>query len=59
MHPNEGDTIIYTLTLTNNGPAQATNLSITDLLPAGVTYVSDDGAGGLYIVAQDYGRSEH
>ncbi len=43
--PNEGDTIIYTLTLTNNGPAQATNLSITDLLPAGVTYVSDDGAG--------------
>ncbi len=35
------------LTLTNNGPAQATNLSITDLLPAGVTYVSDDGAGGL------------
>ena len=43
--PNEGDTIIYTLTLTNNGPAQATNLSITDLLPAGITYVSDDGAG--------------
>ena len=55
--PNEGDTIIYTLTLTNNGPAQATNLSITDLLPAGVTYVSDDG-GALIIVAQDYGRSE-
>ena len=46
--PNEGDTIIYTLTLTNNGPAQATNLSITDLLPAGVTYVSDDGAGAYY-----------
>ena len=45
--PNEGDTIIYTLTLTNNGPAQATNLSITDLLPAGVTYVSDDGGGSL------------
>ena len=43
--PNEGDTIIYTLTLTNNGLAQVTNLSITDLLPAGVTYVSDDGAG--------------
>ena len=43
--PDEGDTIIYTLTLTNNGPAQATNLSITDQLPAGVTYVSDDGAG--------------
>ncbi|MGB5462166.1 MAG: DUF11 domain-containing protein, partial [Aureibaculum sp.] len=43
--PNEGDTIIYTLTLTNNGPAQATNLILTDQLPAGVTYVSDDGAG--------------
>ena len=56
--PNEGDTIIYTLTLTNNGPAQATNLSITDQLPAGVTYVSDDGAGA-YVSVQDYGRSEH
>jgi uncharacterized repeat protein (TIGR01451 family) len=43
--PDEGQTITYTITLTNNGPIQATTVSITDLLPAGVTYSSDDGAG--------------
>ena len=31
--------------MTNNGPATATNLAVTDHLPTGVTYVSDDGAG--------------
>ncbi len=45
--PNEGDTITYTLAVTNNGPSDATNVSLTDLLPAGVTYVSDD-QGGAY-----------
>ncbi len=35
--PAEGDTILYTITVTNNGPAQATNVSIDDVLPAGVT----------------------
>jgi len=43
--PQEGDTIVYTLTLTNNGPRNAAQLEVTDALPAGVTYVSDDGAG--------------
>ena len=43
--PNEGDTVTYTITVTNNGPAQATNVVLTDVLPAGVTYVSDTGAG--------------
>jgi len=43
--PQEGDSIIYTLTLTNNGPRNAAQLEVTDVLPAGVTYVSDDGAG--------------
>ncbi|WP_298535077.1 proprotein convertase P-domain-containing protein, partial [uncultured Algibacter sp.] len=42
--PNEGDTIIYSLSVTNNGTVQATNVSITDILPTGVTYASDDGA---------------
>lgn len=42
--PKEGTNIIYSLVVTNNGPENATNLSITDLLPAGVTYVSDDGS---------------
>ena len=43
--PLVGDTIVYTLTTTNNGPAPASNVSLTDALPAGVTYVSDDSAG--------------
>ncbi|HRF97854.1 MAG TPA: hypothetical protein PLZ51_21750, partial [Aggregatilineales bacterium] len=37
--PSEGDTITYTLTTTNNGPAQATNVIVTDSLPAGTTFV--------------------
>ena len=43
--PEEGDTIVYTLTLTNNGPRNASQIQVTDVLPAGLTYVSDDGAG--------------
>ncbi|MBQ4822927.1 gliding motility-associated C-terminal domain-containing protein, partial [Aquimarina sp. MMG016] len=46
--PNEGDTISYTITVTNNGAAQATALLVNDLLPAGVTYVSDTPSVGTY-----------
>ena len=35
--PAEGDTITYEITVTNNGGAQATNVSLVDLLPPGVT----------------------
>lgn len=45
--PQQGDSIVYTLTLTNNGTNTASQLEITDALPSGVTYVSDDG-GGTY-----------
>jgi uncharacterized repeat protein (TIGR01451 family) len=40
-----GDQIVYTITVTNNGPADATNVVVTDTLPAEVTYVSDDCGG--------------
>jgi uncharacterized repeat protein (TIGR01451 family) len=43
--PNEGDTIVYTITLTNGGPSDATGVQVTDALPAGLTYASDNGAG--------------
>jgi uncharacterized repeat protein (TIGR01451 family)/gliding motility-associated-like protein len=43
---NEGDTVVYTITVENQGPSDATNVSLTDLLPSGVTYVSDTGNGG-------------
>ncbi|MCF6213785.1 MAG: gliding motility-associated C-terminal domain-containing protein, partial [Flavobacteriaceae bacterium] len=46
--PNEGDSIVYSIVITNNGPSDATNVSLTDVLPAGVTYVSDD-ASGAYV----------
>ena len=42
--PLEGDTIVYTISATNNGPDDATGVQVTDVLPAGVTYVSDDQA---------------
>ena len=43
--PDEGDTVTYTLEVSNNGPTNATNVNLIDHLPSGVTYVSDDGSG--------------
>ncbi|MCL7765519.1 DUF11 domain-containing protein, partial [Polaribacter sp. Z014] len=40
--PNEGDTIVYTITVENKGGTDATGVTLTDLLPIGVTYVSND-----------------
>ena len=37
--PNEGDLITYTINIVNNGPSQATNVVLTDSLPAGLTFV--------------------
>lgn len=37
----------YTLTLTNSGTLSATNLVITDALPAGTTFVNATNGGGL------------
>lgn len=45
---NPGDTITYTLTITNNGRAPAYDLVLTDTLPAGLTYqntISNPGPG--------------
>ncbi|WP_439875573.1 DUF7507 domain-containing protein [Bacillus mycoides] len=36
-----GDTITYTTILTNNGNTNATNITFTDLIPDGTTFVSD------------------
>ncbi|MBI1741721.1 DUF11 domain-containing protein [Candidatus Acetothermia bacterium] len=42
---NAGATLTYTLQVTNNGPSTATSVTVTDTLPAGVTFVSASGAG--------------
>jgi uncharacterized repeat protein (TIGR01451 family) len=42
----EGDTLTYTLAVTNNGPATATNVIVTDALPSAVTYLSATTTAG-------------
>lgn len=43
--PNENQEVVFTLTVTNESAVAATGVVVTDLLPAGLTYVSDTGAG--------------
>ena len=40
-----GSPLAYTLTVTNHGPSQARQVSVTDALPASLTYVSAAGSG--------------
>ncbi|MEB4589935.1 SdrD B-like domain-containing protein [Candidatus Thiothrix sp. Deng01] len=39
-----GDTVVYTLTVTNAGEGVATGVKVTDKLPAGLVFVSHDGS---------------
>jgi uncharacterized repeat protein (TIGR01451 family) len=41
-----GQTLTYTLTASNNGPANATGVTVTDTLPSGVTFVSASPSQG-------------
>lgn len=47
-NPAVGDQVTFTLTATNGGPDQATNLVINDVLPAGLTFVSSNPSQGSY-----------
>jgi uncharacterized repeat protein (TIGR01451 family) len=47
-HPNVGDTITYTVTLSDIGPDNATGVTVQDLLPAGLTYVGSNPSQGTY-----------
>jgi len=42
--PLEGEVVTYEIVVTNNGTAQATNVSLTDLLPPGLTATAGNGA---------------
>lgn len=46
--PNLGTNVTFTVTATNNGPSNATGVAVTDLLPAGLTFVSATTAAGTY-----------
>ena len=62
-----GGGLLYTIVVTNYGPADATGISLTDTLPAGVTFLSaetsqgscegDDGAIACELGALATGRS--
>ncbi len=45
---NEGDTLYYCIEATNNGPDDATNFSLTDNLPAGVTIINGNPSQGTF-----------
>ena len=45
--PGEGETIVYSLRVSNNGLITASGVAVSESLPAGVTFVGDDSGGTL------------
>ncbi|WP_337968883.1 gliding motility-associated C-terminal domain-containing protein [uncultured Flavobacterium sp.] len=43
-----GSTVIFTVTVTNDGPADASGVVVKDLLPSGFTYFTSSPTSGLY-----------
>jgi uncharacterized repeat protein (TIGR01451 family) len=46
--PEENDTVVYTITLANVGPDDASSIAVADTLPGGVTFVSSAASQGAY-----------
>ena len=47
-HPAEAETVVYTIVVTNLGPAEATGVAIADLLPAGIVLLTNSTSQGTY-----------
>src|SRR5262245_32654267 len=46
--PNVGDTVTFTIVVTNNRPATATGVTAVDLLPGGLSFLSATPSQGTY-----------
>ncbi|MCK5085942.1 MAG: choice-of-anchor A family protein, partial [Melioribacteraceae bacterium] len=44
LNPDDEEVIFYTITVTNNGPSDATNVEVTDILQSGLNYQYSDPA---------------
>ncbi|MDP1573279.1 MAG: DUF11 domain-containing protein, partial [Pseudomonadota bacterium] len=49
MAPQVGSNVTFTVSVANAGPSGATGVVVTDLLPAGYTYVSSTVSQGSYV----------
>jgi uncharacterized repeat protein (TIGR01451 family) len=47
--PSVGSSVTFTVTATNHGPDAANGVAVSDLLPAGLTYVSSVASAGSYV----------
>ena len=45
--PNVGDVITFTISVTNDGPNDATNVSVADIIPNGYTNFTNISGGGV------------
>ncbi len=48
QRPSLGDSVVYTITARNAGPAAATGIVVRDVLPTGLMFVSSDPSIGNY-----------
>lgn len=53
-----GTTVTYTINYTNNGSAAATNFTLTDQIPVGMTYVAASATWSTYALSDDDDGSE-